>query len=501
MDPHALQPASKSAMPTFSGSPRTEHPKTKLVCTVGPATCDAENLRRLIEAGANVLRLNFSHADHPWHSRVLDDIRKIATEMDLPVAIMQDLCGPKIRLSYVADDALEVNEGDTLRITTDAHRAKNDADNTTDFDVSTTYPLLPDDVVIGDTILLDEGRIDLEVIEKQPGLVVTTVRRGGRIIVGKGLNLPGVSLSAEAMTRKDWEDLEWGIAHEIDLIALSFVRRPEDLIGVRERLDEAGSHAQLIAKIERPEAIDHLEQILPLADGLMVARGDLGLETDLAQVPLLQKRLIERCRQANKPVITATQMLESMILNSTPTRAEVSDVANAIYDGTDAIMLSAETATGRHPERAVRVLHHVAQVTEGDLATRPELQRRRGPATDGISAIIDGAAITAIGLDANSLVVYTQTGDTARLLASYRLPMPIIAVTNVKSTYRQLSLSFGVHPVFAPDVTTLPELLEKIDHLVLDKRLGAEGDTLVVVSALDGRDGHTDTLHVHRVHA
>ena len=476
-------------------------PKTKLVCTVGPATCDAENLGRLIAAGANVLRLNFSFSDHAWHSRVIGDIRKIAVQMQLPVAVMQDLCGPKIRLSYVDAVAAEVVKGDTLRITTDQHRAELGPDDTIDFDISTTYASLVDDVTTGDTILINEGRIELTVLEKHPGLVVTTVRRGGPISTGKGLNLPGVSLSAEAVTRKDWEDLQWGIDHGVDFIALSFVRRPEDLIGVRGRLDESGSSAQLIAKIERPEAIEHLEQILPLADGLMVARGDLGLETDLAQVPRLQKRLIERCRQASKPVITATQMLESMITSSTPTRAEVSDVANAIYDGSDAIMLSAETATGRHPEAAVRVLRHVARVTEADLATRPELRRRHGLAATSTEAIVEGAAMTALGLDANSIVVYTQSGATARLLGRSRLPMPIIAVTNSESTYRQLNLSFGVHPVFAPDVMTFSELLEKIDDLILGDELGVEGDTLVVVSALDGRDGHTDTLHVHRVRA
>ena len=491
-----MSAASKGTEPPSNGDP-----KTKLVCTVGPATCDAENLRRLIAAGANVLRLNFSHSDHAWHSRVLEDIRKIADQMRLPVAVMQDLGGPKIRLSHVSEDAAEVIEGDVLRITTDQYLSEVEEDDTIEFDISTTYPSLATDLTKGDTILIDEGRIELTVLEKQPNLVVATVRRGGRVISGKGLNLPGVSLSTKAVTQKDWQDLEWGIAHRVDFVALSFVRHPDDLIGVRQRLDEAGSPAQLIAKIERPEAIDHIEQILLLTDGLMVARGDLGLETDLAQVPQLQKRLIQRCRQASKPVITATQMLESMIVEPTPTRAEVSDVANAIYDGSDAIMLSAETAIGRHPEAAVQVLRHVARVTEADLATGPELLSRRAAAADSTEAIVEGAAMTALGLAANSLVVYSQSGATARLLARFRLPMPVIAVTNSESTYRQLNLSFGVRPVFAPNVTTFSELLEKIDDLILGGELGAKGDTLVVVSALSGRAGHTDTLHVHPVRA
>jgi pyruvate kinase len=310
--------------------------------------------------------------------------------------------------------------------------------------------------------------------------------------------LPGINLSTRSMTHKDWDDLEWGITHDVDFVALSFVRHPDDLVAVRDRLDEAGSRTRLIAKIERPEAIEHIEAILALADGLMVARGDLGLETELSQVPILQKRLIERCRQANKPVITATQMLESMVNASTPTRAEISDVANAIYDGTDAIMLSAETATGQYPEEAVNVLHKVAIVTEADLAqSSPDY--RRVSTTSAATAIAEGAAITARSLGARRVVVYSQTGVTARLMAHYRLPMPVVAVTNVLTTYRQLSLSFGIHPVYMPDIVSMSQLLEEMDHLVLARHWGEIGDTLVLVSSLDGRDGNTDTLHVHHV--
>jgi pyruvate kinase len=355
------------------------------------------------------------------------------------------------------------------------------------------------DVKPGSTLLLDDGRIKLVVTEKLPSVVVARVERGGAICPGKGMNLPGVSLSTECMTAKDWHDLEWGIAHDVDFIALSFVRHPDDLVAVRTRLDDSGSHAQLIAKIERPEAMDHIVDILELADGLMIARGDLGLETDLADVPRLQKRLIERCRQAAKPVITATQMLESMVHDATPTRAEVSDVANAIYDGSDAIMLSGETAQGRFPEQAVDVLHKVALVTEADMADRPATVRRR-PATEStVEAIVEAAAVAAVGMGARRVVVYSQTGATARLMSRHRLPMPVVTVTNSQRTYRQLSLSFGVEPVYLPHIVDLPRLLADMDQLVLARNWGAVGDTLVVISALDGRDGNTDTLHIHHV--
>ncbi len=482
--------------------PTRQERNTKIVCTVGPACATHEKLHGLITAGANVLRLNFSHSDHSWHSRVLETIRDVARDVGRSVGIMQDLCGPKIRLSRVQGGPVQVAVGDVLRITTEHHLgASQRAGVPIEFDLATNYGSLLADVEVGDDILVDDGRIEMLVEEKQPGRLMTRVVRGGTISLGKGLNLPGVELSTESMTPKDWDDLEWGIAHDVDFVALSFVRRPSDLQAVRDRLDETGSHARLIAKIERPEAISHLDAILSLADGLMVARGDLGLETDLAEVPLLQKELIDRCRKASKPVITATQMLESMILQPMPTRAEVSDVANAIYDGTDAIMLSAETATGAYPEEAVAVLDRVARVTEAGLFDHWEPQRRAQTGASLAGAIVDGATVAALSLKARRVVVYSQSGLTARLMARGRLPMPVVAVTNVLTTFRQLSLTYGVCPVYLPHVVDLPQLLSEMDHLVLEQRWGDVGETLVVVSALDGRDGNIDTLHIHRVQA
>ena len=475
---------------------------TKIVCTIGPACATPEKLRALIAAGANVLRLNFSHSDHAWHTRVLVSIRDVARDLGRSVGIMQDLCGPKIRLTRVQGGPLQVAVGDVLRITTEHQAALGQRVGAPlEYDLATNYGGLLSDVEVGDSILVDDGHIELLVEDKSAGLLVTRVLRGGAISLGKGLNLPGIALSTESMTPKDWEDLKWGIEHDVDFVALSFVRRPSDLQAVRDRLDEAGSHARLIAKIERPEAIAHLDAILSLADGLMVARGDLGLETELAEVPLLQKELIDRCRRASKPVITATQMLESMILHPTPTRAEVSDVANAIYDGTDAIMLSAETATGAYPEEAVAVLDRVARVTEAGMHDRWESQRRGLVGASLAGAIVEGATVAALSLKARRVVVYSQSGLTARLMARGRLPMPVVAVTNVQTTFRQLSLTYGVCPVYLPHVVDLPQLLSEMDHLVLDQKWGEVGETLVVVSALDGRDGNIDTLHIHRVQA
>lgn len=474
-----------------SGSQR----KTKIVCTLGPACDSAERVRELICAGGNVFRLNFSHADHAWHTRMLAIIRETARNLDQSVAVMQDLCGPKIRVSRLRVEQLQVRPGDVLRVTTERLAESCGADG---FDIASTYAALIDDVSEGKRLLLDDGRIELEIVEKRPRLLVTRVTRGGTILPHKGINLPGIPLSAECMTTKDWQDFEWGIAHEVDYMALSFVREPEDLLAVREQLDQRGSRARLIAKIERPEAIEHIEGILTLADGLMVARGDLGLETDLSRVPMLQKRLIERCRQASKPVIIATQMLESMVRDSTPTRAEVSDVANAIYDGADAIMLSGETATGLFPAHAVAVLHNVALVTESDVERTVRHQRidiSDSPAT----AIVEGAAIIARALEARRVVVYTQSGLAARLMAHYRLPMPIVAITNVLATYRQLSLSYGVDALYMPEVVCMSQLFDHMDTLAKAGQWAEPGDTLVLVSSLDGRDDHTDTLSVHRV--
>ena len=474
--------------------------KTKIVCTAGPACHTVAQLREIVSAGANVVRLNFSHGDHTWHAETLANARKVSRELELPVAVMQDLCGPKIRISELRDNGLKAETGSQLTITTDTFLASLGAKREEfGFDLSTTYDALWDDVQIGNSILLDDGRIELVVADKKRGKVVADVVRGGDVLPRKGINLPGATLSTGAVTEKDLRDLDWAIEHDVDLVALSFVRSADDLLPVLDRIAQAGSSIRVIAKIERPEAVTDIDAILRAADGLMVARGDLGVETGLVRVPLIQKSLIERCRREGKPVITATQVLESMVHDSTPTRAEVSDIANAIYDSTDAIMLSAETATGREPRRVVEMLDCVSIATEDHIALNEiRFDRRRG-ARSVAEALVEGAAQAAGDMGARRIVVYTRSGETARLMSKYRPTTPVVAVTNVESTYRQLSLSFGVFPEYLPSVANFRQLLEAIEQLAPQRNWASEGDSLVVISALDGCDGHTDTLHVYRM--
>jgi pyruvate kinase len=470
---------------------------TKIVCTIGPASCDEEMIRHLITDGVDCFRLNFSHGDHESHTRACHTIRNVAASLDTEVAILQDLCGPKIRISRVADDNYTVAVGDVVRVTTDGHSYGKALGE--HFDISTTYDGLLTDLGIGDRLVINDGRIELIVEHREDDVFHTRVVRGGRIERGKGLNMPGVHLSADSITEKDWNDLEWGISQKVDFIALSFVRHPDDLQRVRSRLDEAGVASHLVAKIERPEAIQHIAAIIQLADVLMIARGDLGVETELARVPLLQKHLIGECRAAGKPVITATQMLESMIEDSTPTRAEVSDVANAIFDGTDAVMLSAETATGRHPREAIRVLSDVARAADSDLIDRGIVPQIGNPERSETGAVVDGAVAAAGRLRANAIVVQTRSGETARLIAQRRPSAPIVAITSSAETCRQLRLVYGVTPILLCEDLTAAELITRIDGLLLERHLCHTDDTVVFVGGMANQGERLDTMHIHRI--
>jgi pyruvate kinase len=470
---------------------------TKVVCTVGPASCDEDTIRKLIGDGVDCFRLNFSHGDHESHTKACHTIRDAAASLETEVGILQDLCGPKIRISRVADVNYNVKVGDVVRVTTDGHSYGMVLGE--HFDISTTYDGLLTDLGVGDRLAINDGRIEL-VVEHRKGVVFhARVLRGGRIERGKGLNMPGVHLSADSITEKDWNDLEWGIAQKVDFIALSFVRHPDDLQRVRSRLDQAGVSCHLVAKIERPEAIQHIAAIIRLADALMIARGDLGVETELARVPLLQKHLIGECRAAGKPVITATQMLESMVEDSTPTRAEVSDVANAILDGTDAVMLSAETATGRHPREAVRVLRDVARAADSDLIDRSVVRQIRHPARSETDAVVDGAVAAAVRLRANAIVVQSHSGATARMISQRRPSVPIVAVTSSAETSRQLRLVYGVTPILVPDKLTAAELITRIDGLLLERHLAHPSDTVVFVGGMAEQGEGLDTMHIHRI--
>lgn len=493
-EPRITSPTAAAAL---CGQPRR---KTKLVCTLGPASCEPEQIRQLIQAGANVFRLNFSHADHSWHCRVLADIRRVADELGACVAVMQDLCGPKIRLSQVLQEDYHVGEGDLIRITTDHHLVHLDSESGLHFDIASTYAPLVDDVEIGDTILLDDGRIELQVADKQHGLLLAEVRRGGPIQSGKGLNLPGVALSTESMTAKDWDDLEWGIAHQVDFVALSFVRHPDDLVGVRRRLDASESTAKLIAKIERPEAIEHLDKILSLADSLMVARGDLGLETDLAQVPLLQKHVIDRCRQAAKPVITATQMLESMVHHSTPTRAEVSDVANAVLDGTDAVMTSAETASGKYPVETVEAMSAICLEAERSESVQLDADFLNLRFTRVDQSIAYGALFTAHHLRVKAIAALTESGSTALWMSRHNIDIPIFAITPNVATRRKASLFRNVHTLELAQAPDTEAMLKGAQDLLLAQGVVQKGDLIVVTWGEPiGQVGGTNALKILRV--
>lgn len=468
--------------------------KTKIVCTLGPACDSAEGIRGLLEAGASVFRFNFSHGTHASHSEALGRLRDEANAMGVPVAVMQDLCGPKIRICYVAADGFQAYLGQRLRITTQRLLSS----VACEVELATTYEQLIADVKPGDSLLIDDGRVELRVQESLGDHLVAVVEREGAISRGKGLNMPGVALSTPSVTEKDWNDLEWAVANKVDYVALSFVRQASDLLQVLQFLDQKDSAAKLIAKIERPEALANIHEIVRYADGVMVARGDLGLETNFAEVPLLQKRLIDLCRQHAKPVITATQMLDSMVQNPTPTRAEVSDVANAVLDGSDAIMLSNETAAGRYPTRAVEVLDQIATASES--GTTPWGFTAAHHDRSDASALTEAATRLAIRTAARRIVVYTSTGNTARLMARYRLPIPIVAVTASPITCRQLAMSYGVHPLYVPEITELPQLLSKVNELAHSQNWGENGDHLLVVSGLGSQDGHVDTLHIHTIH-
>ncbi|PHR99377.1 MAG: pyruvate kinase [Blastopirellula sp.] len=473
------------------------HFHTKIVCTLGPATESRSAIESLLAQGASVFRLNFSHSNYEWATKTADLARQVAASMDRPLALLQDLCGPKIRLSHVGPQVSEIEEGQVIRLTTDQFWNGEEAENNK-YDLSTNYEMLLNDVQVADQLLINDGRVALTVEEIYQDHLVAKVTRGGKVEVRKGLNLPGVALSTPSVTEKDWQDLQWGIENQVEYVALSFVRESTEILEVKQALLDANCSAQVISKIERPEAIENIDAIIEASDGIMVARGDLGLETDFARVPLLQKDLIKRCRLAAKPVITATQVLDSMVETSIPTRAEVSDVANAILDGSDAIMLSNETAVGKHPEAVVRVIRQVAEQTESSMPVwKPEEFSDNHWGNQ--EAVADAAAAAVLHMKAKAVVAFTESGRTARAMARYHLPVPIYAVTNNPATYRQLSLSYGIVPVFSPQIVSVVQLLEEIDEQAKQRDWAQSGDWLALVSTFHETAKQVDTLHLHCV--
>jgi pyruvate kinase len=458
---------------------------------MGPAVESAEKVKALIEAGMNMARLNLSHGSYEEHQVRFDQVRAAAKEAGRPVAILVDLQGPKIRLARFVNGPHELARGDIFTITTD------EVDGTKDR-VGTTYMGLPGDCKAGDLILIDDGKVTVQVIEVKGNDVITKVIEPGAVSNNKGINLPGVAVSVPAMSEKDIEDLRWGLRAGADFIALSFVRNAADIKDVHAIMDEEGIRIPVIAKIEKPQAVENIAEIVDAFDGIMVARGDLGVELPIEDVPLVQKLCVELARDMAKPVIVATQMLDSMISNSRPTRAEATDCANAVIDGADALMLSGETSIGEFPIEAVQTMARIIQKTEeGGLdRIRPI---RTAPRTKG-GAITKAATEVGAIVDAKYLVAFTQSGDSARRMSRLRSPIPILAMTPEVGTYNRLSLSWGVESMLTPIVGATDEMVKLVDTVLIDSGRADIGDNVMIVAGSPpGIPGSTNAMRVHRV--
>ncbi|PRX98552.1 pyruvate kinase [Allonocardiopsis opalescens] len=465
--------------------------RAKIVATLGPATSSQARIDALVSAGLDVARLNLSHGSHDDHEQVYRRVRAAAEASGRSVGILVDLQGPKIRLGTFADGPIVLSPGDEFTITTeDVPGDRNE--------VSTTYSGLPGDVRPGDRVLIDDGRVVLECTQTTSTRVHTRTLVGGKVSNHKGLNLPGVAVSVPALPEKDLIDLRWALELGADMIALSFVRSPTDADDARAVMDEVGVHVPLIAKIEKPQAVERLNEIIDAFEGIMVARGDLGVELPLERVPMVQKRAIERCREKARPVIVATQMLESMISAPRPTRAETSDVANAVLDGADAVMLSGETSVGEYPIEVVQTMARIVMAAEQEtLHAEPVLSRV--PETTG-GAIARAAAEVGAIVGAKALVAFTMTGETARRLARYRSPIPLLAFTSRPLTRSQLSLTWGVETFTVPHVNHTDEMVRQVESALLEIGRCQKGDKVVIVAGSPpGTAGSTNALRVHRI--
>ncbi|WP_340007973.1 pyruvate kinase [Paenibacillus sp. FSL K6-0276] len=469
--------------------------KSKIVCTIGPASESLENIKKLILAGMNVARLNFSHGDFEEHGARIQTIRQASKELNKTVAILLDTKGPEIRTGKLEVEPIELVQDEYLTLTTEEILGTQER-------ISITYSELPNDVQVGSTILIDDGLIGLTVVDIQGTEIKTRIVNGGTIKSKKGVNVPGVNISLPGITEKDTNDILFGIEQDIDFIAASFVRKASDVKEIRELLAKNNaSHIQIISKIENQQGVDNLDEILEASDGLMVARGDLGVEIPAEDVPLAQKLMIQKCNVAGKPVITATQMLDSMQRNPRPTRAEASDVANAIFDGTDAIMLSGETAAGKYPVESVLTMSRIAEKAESALNHREIFMKQQtAQETTVTEAISQSVAISALDLNAKAILSSTVTGHTARVVSKYRPKAPIIAVTTQERTMRQLSLVWGVTPVFGKVATSTDELLETAIKGGKDSGLVQTGDLVVITAGIPlGRSGSTNLVKVSTI--
>ena len=474
--------------------------RTKIVCTIGPATSSEERLEQLMRAGMNVARMNFSHGTHQEHELVIERVRAISARLGCAVAILQDLQGPKIRTGTLQDDKpITLVDGEQITITT------RDVVGNAQV-ISTTYKPLPLDVQIGDRILLDDGLLELRVTGTSETDVQCEIVHGGELGEHKGINLPGVAVSSPALTEKDRDDLRFGIAKGVDYVALSFVRRPGDVHEAKQLIEqyatevygEGGSwDIPLIVKIEKPEAVEHLDAILAVTDGVMVARGDLGVEMAPEKVPLIKKHIINRCNELGLPVITATQMLESMITNPRPTRAEVNDVSNAILDGTDAVMLSAETSVGVFPIEAVQMMVRIALETEAHNRTSGQLHHAHPSLAHAVS---HAARALAEDTHVQDIVVFTRTGNSARLISKDRPRVPVLAYTPSEHVYHQLALWWGVWPYRISVRETTEDLIALVEQRLQDDKLVQPGEYVVIMGGMPVADqARTNFVKLHRI--
>jgi len=465
--------------------------RAKIVATLGPATSSYDDIRAIIDAGVDVARMNLSHGSYDVHESVYANVRQAAADAERPVAVLVDLQGPKIRLGKFSDGPHDLAVGDVFKITTD------DILGTKEI-CGTTFKGLPGDVAVGDPLLIDDGRVKLRVLETDGTTVTTEVVVAGTVSNNKGINLPGVAVSVPALSEKDEADLRWGLALGADFIALSFVRDADDVTRVHEIMAEEGRRLPVIAKIEKPQAVDNLEAIIDAFDGIMVARGDLGVELPLEAVPIVQKHAVELSRRMAKPVIVATQMLESMISSPIPTRAETSDVANAVLDGADAVMLSGETSVGEYPVVTVQTMARiVASTEEHGLERIPPLGTK--PRTQG-GAITLAAADVAEFVQARYLCVFTESGDSVRRMSRLRHSIPILAFTPNEATRRRMALSWGVQSFLVDNVTHTDAMFEQVDDILLGNALALSGEKVIVIAGSPpGIAGSTNDLRVHRV--
>lgn len=467
--------------------------KTKIVCTIGPASESPDIIKKMVLAGMNVARLNFSHGSQEEHGRRIDNIRRASAETGIPVAILLDTKGPEIRLGTFANGSVHLEAGQKFTLT--IRDVVGDAEI-----ASVTHEGLPQDVAVGHPILLDDGLIELHVEEVTETDVICRVINGGVVGDRKGINLPGTNVSLPAMSLKDREDILFGIRMGVDFIAASFIRSAGDVLAIRRLLEDNDSSIEIIAKIENKQGLDNLDSILKVADGLMVARGDLGVEIPTEEVPLAQKHMIAQCNMLGKPVITATQMLDSMIRNPRPTRAEASDVANAIFDGTDAIMLSGETASGSYPVESVATMAKLAERTELAVDWNQFVSRQKRESHSVTDAISNACRQTAVRLGAAAILTSTQSGHTARMVSKYRPGMPVIAVTPTPAVQRKLLLTWGVEPILGRETDDTDEMIYESITSALNAQLICNGDMVVITAGVPvGVPGTTNLLKVHVV--